>query len=1335
MKSSGTLIINYRLQTNISMSLFQTQVERQFLAGLTTDLTPIYKKYFDYFGNPAIRANILELNEQQYQGEFIEALFVNILGYTAQPQPNFNLLREKKNEIDAKSADAAISINNQIVAVIELKDHKTQDLKKIEVQAFGYKNNHKNCHYVVTSNFERLRFYIDNAVDFIEFDLFNLTFDEFRRLWLCLSYESIAKNLPQEIKNQSISNEDVITKQLYKDYSVFKRQLFDSIVSLNPDFDKLLLFKKTQKLLDRFLFLLFAEDKELLPANSVKGTVDKWKKFNDDPMNDYQSLYSRFVKYFKLLDVGYKDASTEIYAYNGGLFANDDLLNQIKVEDAVLSDNVLKLAAYDYDTDVDVNILGHIFENSLNEIDEIKEMLDSKTSSSLGRSGGVSKRKQDGVFYTPRYITQYIVENTVGRLCEDKKTELGIGEELFEYKTPAKRKKAVNAFDDYREWLLHISFVDPACGSGAFLNRTLDFLIAEHNWIDRQQEKIAGLKGHYSMELSNIENTILENNLFGVDINDESVEIAKLSLWLRTAKPHRKLNSLNNNIKCGNSLIDDPAVAGEKAFDWHKEFPQVFTLKEKKIWHVTWVTHDTRTSARMIKYKVREMKQNGEGHIDRPYYFDEKEAIEITRIIAGIIAEDEFNCLEYNICSDHVHIILVCDEEELPNVVRKLKGKSAQKFKEYLGLDKEETFHLWAQKFDRNCITLNAELQTLINNIHTNSSRHQLPDTNKGLQPHANSTSLANSMLLADSLPDADSNKGLLANSIPDADTNKGLQPLVNSTLTDLNSLAYSNSELQNKINYIRTNRKKHGLPDINKELPPLVEKMRCTTQYAFRPEYKGGFDVVIGNPPYVQLQSMGDMSEILKNCGYETFDKGADLYCLFTERGYKLLKKGGFQSYIMPNKWMLVAYGKPLRKFLSNTGLHQILNFGDIQFFQEATTYVCVFVTQKSNKSEKVKVLSLNQKNYHGDFITEVQNNIYEYPSENFSDTEWSIQPYIDAVKLDKMKQNGIELKELPVSIYRGILTGYNEAFYIDEETRQKLIAADPKSEEIIKPMVRGRDIISYGYTDYEYLLNVHNGIKDKNNFTLPIDITNYPEIKKHLDNFYPMLLKRGDKGDTPYNLRNCAYLDEFAKPKIIYPNMTSVFPFMYDESGILGNQKCFILTAQDDSVSLLYLTAVFNSSLAKLWIWYNCPELQGGTREISKVYFEHFPVPQANDEQTEKFEQSTKNRIAYNKELQLLVGKFQRMFQRKFELEELPGKLQNWYMLSYREFIAELGKKKVKLTLAQEAEWEEYFHAEQAKALEIKKQIDDTDKEIDRMVYALYELTEEEVKIVEGV
>ena len=1120
------------------MSLFQTQVERQYISGITTDLSPIYNKYLTYFGNAERQANIRQVSEEQYQGEFIRALFVDILGYTAQPEPNYNLLREKKNETDSKSADAALVINQQVIGVIELKDHKTQDLKKVEVQAFGYKNNHRNCHYVVTSNFERLRFYIDNAVEFIEFDLFHLSFDEFRRLWVCLSYESIAKNIPQELKKQSISNEDIITKKLYKDYSVFKRQLFDNIVSLNPAYDKLLLFKKTQKLLDRFLFLFFAEDKGLLPANSVQGTVEKWIKYNADPMNDYQSLYSRFVKYFHLLNVGYKDANIEIYAYNGGLFADNDILNEIKIDDVILSEHVIKLAKYDYDTDVDVNILGHIFENSLNEIEEVANEI------TIGAKP-TSKRKQDGVFYTPRYITQYIVENTVGRLCEEKKAVLGIGEELFEYKRKDKKKEALHVFDVYREWLLQITIVDPACGSGAFLNMALEFLIAEHKWIDDQQEKIAGLKNHYSMELSNIENSILENNLFGVDINEESVEIAKLSLWLRTAKPHRKLTSLNNNIKCGNSLINDPAIAGDKAFNWEKEFPQVFGRKALEEQTVIFKKDETPDYLKLIKEKTAEAQQKAEQGIALS-----KEALEISKQLA-----------EY------------------------------------------------AEKLE----TVTAS----------------------------------------------------------EADANYG--------------------------------------------------------------DEKRGFDVVIGNPPYVQLQSMGDTSDKLKECGYQSYDKGADLYCLFTEKGYTLLKNGGLQSFIMPNKWMLVAYGKPLRKFLAQTGLRQILNFGDIQFFQEATTYVCIFVTQKCKPLEKVQVLSLNQKTYHFDFLSEVQGNIYESTS-HFGEDEWSIQPYNDAAKLVKIKQNGIKLKDLPITICRGILTGYNDAFYINEETKQKLIALDSKSEEIIKPMVRGRDIAAYQITDHEYLISTFPSLK--------LDIDRYPAIKQHLLSFgYDRLKQTGDKGARKKTSGqwfetqdSIAYFNEFAKPKILYPNMTSIFPFMYDETGFLGNDKSFIITSNEGSISLLFLTAIFNSELAKLWIWYNCPELQGGTREIRKVYFENFPVPQADEKQTAQFSQLAIDRTARTRDLQNVSDKFQRMLQRKFELEVLPGKLQNWYTLTYKEFVAELSKKKIKITLAQEAEWEEYFLAERQKALQFKTQIDETDRTIDRMVYELYGLTEEEVKIVEG-
>ncbi len=1065
------------------MSLFQTQVERQFLGDISTDLTPIYKKFVDYFGNPAIQANILGVIEEQYQGEFIRALFVDILGYTAQPHPNFNLIREKKNETDAKSADAAININNQIVAVIELKDHKTQDLKKVEVQAFGYKNNHKNCHYVVTSNFERLRFYIDNAVDFIEFDLFNLTFDEFRRLWLCLSYESIAKNLPQEIKNQSLSNEDIITKKLYKDYSVFKRLLFDNIVLLNPEHDKLLLFKETQKLLDRFLFLFFAEDKSLLPANSIQGTVDKWKKFNADPMNDYQSLYSRFVKYFKLLDVGYKDANTEIYAYNGGLFANDEFLNKLRIDDAILAENVLKLAQYDYDTDVDVNILGHIFENSQNEIEEVTNEINTGVKTT-------SKRKQDGVFYTPRYITQYIVENTVGRLCEEKKTELGIGEELFEFKAKSKKeqedkkKQALKVFDAYREWLLQITIVDPACGSGAFLNTALDFLIAEHKWIDNQQDKIAGLKDHFSMGLSNIENTILENNLFGVDINEESVEIAKLSLWLRTAKPHRKLSSLNNNIKCGNSLIDDPAVAGDKAFDWYKEFPQVFGREQKAVEAITLEKDKTPDYLKLIKEKSAEAQLKAEQGIALS-----KEALEISKQLA-----------EY---------------------ADKLEAVSAPK---------------------------------------------------------------------------------------------------------------------------------------------PKYEKL------------KGGFDVVIGNPPYVNIVNISNNKERdFYQRIYETVRNKSDLYSIFIEKGFSILKKEGKLGFIFPNSWLGTESFSRLRKYLiEKTTVNELVKLPN-DVFADAVVTPLIMIFTKIIPSKTVEIVL---KEFIDNEFKIFTNKLSYKRITNSTTNTFSFLPEIDI-------KNKTQLLGEIADFSLGIKTSDDNRFIFNA-----------KIDENCFPILRGRNISRYYYTnDTEWIWYKPELIKEK--------IGGRPRV-----------------------------LENFLSEKIYIQDISKSINACYCNEIILSNDTLNLIYNTNGEYKMKTILSLLNSTFVNKWFESNFQE--GLHIKINQL--QQIPIPKISLSEQESLIENVDMMITLNKNLEESSQKFQRMLQRKFELEELPGKLQNWYLLSYKEFIAELGKKKVKLTLAQEAEWEDYFNTEKAKALDIKKQIDDTDREIDRMVYALYELTDEEVKIVEG-
>ena len=559
--------------------LFQKNIVKKYIGLLDEKLvTKAWEQYSSYFLNEDIQTNIHKIKEEQFQEGFLRELFVKVLDYTINPSPNYNLTTELKNEVGSKKADGAILIEDKVIGVIELKDHKTPDLASIENQAFGYKSKHKDTRLVIISNFEKLRFYIDNAVEYREWDIFHMTIDEFRELYLCLAWTQVERGIPLQMKEESVSSEDQITNALYKDYSQFKRVLFADIVAQNPyqegnqwaNDDKqwqLLLFKKTQKLLDRLLFIFFAEDCLLLTPNSMSQIVDKWKQLKD--LDAYVPLYDRIKQYFGYLDTGHQGKPFDVYAYNGGLFKPDEVLDAIVISDDLLAEHTLRLSAYDFESDVDVNILGHIFENSLSEIEEVTQQINS------GQTPQTSKRKQDGVFYTPQYITKYIVENTVGRLCAEKKQELHIIED--EYFSDQRRqlqtkKRLLEQLHQYRNWLLEITILDPACGSGAFLNAALQFLMAEHKHLDEMEAKVAGS----AIVFQDVENSILEHNLYGVDINEESVEIAQLALWLRTAKPHRKLNSLNENIKCGNSLISDPAIAGEKAFNWQERFSKVF---------------------------------------------------------------------------------------------------------------------------------------------------------------------------------------------------------------------------------------------------------------------------------------------------------------------------------------------------------------------------------------------------------------------------------------------------------------------------------------------------------------------------------------------------------------------------------------------------------------------------------------------------------------------------------------------------------------------------------------------------------------------------------------
>ena len=394
-----------------------------------------------------------------------------------------------------------------------------------------------------------------------------------------------------------------------------------------------------------------------------------------------------------------------------------------------------------------------------------------------------------------------------------------------------------------------------------------------------------------------------------------------------------------------------------------------------------------------------------------------------------------------------------------------------------------------------------------------------------------------------------------------------------------------------------------------------------------FDPEWmfgiKEGFDIVIGNPPYIQLQNnSGELAKKYEGCEYNTFARTGDIYCLFYERGWQLLKKNGHLCYITSNKWMRAGYGEKTREFFANkTNPMLLIDFAGVKIFESATVDTNILLFSKSENKHETVCAVTNKQNKDSvknlsDFVHQ-QNSVCDFST---SDSWVILSPIEQSIKR-KIEAVGTPLKDWDIQINYGIKTGYNDAFIISTEKRNEILANCKTEEErqrtaeLIRPILRGRDIKRYGYVDSGlYLINTHNGVKGK----IPrIDINDYPAVKAHLDQYWDKIEKRADQGDTPYNLRNCAYLEDFSKPKIIYPNMTKYMPFVYDDNNYLTNQKCFIITGKN----VAYLTAFFNSSLFKYCFRDSFPELQGGTRELSKIFFDKIPVCKISENQNRLF------------------------------------------------------------------------------------------------------------------
>jgi len=388
----------------------------------------------------------------------------------------------------------------------------------------------------------------------------------------------------------------------------------------------------------------------------------------------------------------------------------------------------------------------------------------------------------------------------------------------------------------------------------------------------------------------------------------------------------------------------------------------------------------------------------------------------------------------------------------------------------------------------------------------------------------------------------------------------------------------------------------------------------------------KSGFDVVIGNPPYIQLQNDGGkLAKQYQHCDYKTFARTGDIYSLFYEKGWQLLKPQGVLSFITSNKWMRAGYGESTRKFFAeHTNPILLIDFAGQKIFESATVDVNILMFAKDKNRQQTKACIVKEK---------LLNKLSDLPMQHtkFNTGEsWVVLSEIEQLIKEKIERVGTPLKDWDIQINYGIKTGFNEAFIIDGTKRQELIAQDPKSDELIRPILRGKDIKRYGYNFADkWLINTHNGIKEKG--VKPIDIKDYPAIKKYLDAFYPELEKRSDQGDTLYNLRNCAYTDDFSKQKIIFQEMVQEPSFIFDEEGkYMCLDTARIITGKD----LEILLSVLNSKL----FFYAVKMFYGGGGlgetgiRMKHTFFENFPMPKFTQEKQREIKKLVQNPIEQN-------------------------------------------------------------------------------------------------------
>jgi hypothetical protein len=1050
---------------------------------------------------------LAQKKERTLQGEFLGDVMGRALGYTvfSDGLENWNL--EAAFALPGGEADAAIGRfapgdRPPPRVLIELKGPKVNidrdrfDGRTPVQQVWDYLNEVPDCPWAIVSNIVSFRLYHRTKTTraYEHFKLQDLRNKDRFREFYCLFERggflpALAGQKPRcdDLLERSEKRQREVGADLYKLYHEQRIGLINYFRRPPHKFALDQAIHVAQKLLDRIIFIAFCEDRRLLPSGSINetwGTISKFTRVENPKWQNFKGL-------FEFVDKG--NSRLGINAYNGELF-KPNLIDQLELDDSWT--NLFKeIADYDFDTEINVDVLGHLFEQSINDLELLRGTHQPEAQAREGDAPAEppdqrkpGRRKREGVYYTPRFITKYIVEQAVGRCLQERYAALAAELKLDPATPPGQRTGAPWAkyHSGCYDILRALRICDPACGSGAFLIEAFDYLEGQYELVI---DDLIDAGACTEAELDKINPTILHENLFGVDLSPEAVEITKLALWIRTAELGKPLSSLTDNIKCGNSVVSDPAVH-EKAFNWQAAFPSVFE---------------------------------------------------------------------------------------------------------------------------------------------------------------------------------------------------------------------------------------------------------------------QGGFDAVIGNPPYIRQEWIAAYKPYWERA-FKSYHGVADIFTYFFERGVEILRDGGRLGFITSGSWVRGNFGAPLRKFLADSAaIESMIDFGEFQPFQDAEM-IRPSITI-ANKSGERRLMRLFKWLVAGRPPEELSAAIATAPTmttAHLGEDAWELEADAVLALLNKLRSVTPILGEYTKGqILRGVVTGANDVFVIDEELRNRLIKQDRYSTDLIKPFVQGTHLRPwYIEESHDYLIFTRRGT----------NIDDYPAIREYLQEHRKELEPRPPDlpasanwaGRKPgvyewFEIQDTVdYWEGFEKDKIVWPDISKLPRFSMDtENRFLGNTG-FVIPLRD-----YYLLGVLSSWATWFFISKTAQPLRlRGDRwqyRLFAQFMEQVPIPRAKKAESAPIAALAKKCGALGKTRYELQTKIQKRLIQGFG-ESLPGvelgvlneKAQEWWETPFNDLGAAL-KTSFKLTAnpfknpKTADEWEPYLTKHRAEVQKLSSQLADAEAEINDRVYRLFHLTPDEIKLLQ--